>query len=231
MSSQLTFACPQCGKPIKADPAAAGRQGECPHCNNSVTVPVPQSTQVVPTATIPPRRPPKLPVVATGGLLAGWICLGIGAILMAVLVLVPVYVPLFIGSFVLGFIALTRGRTVAGLALLLCSIIVPVVIAIVGVAIAGTILFSKGRAPGVQQQTERAQTASPQAKPKPPNQALSTSMVSHAGSWSWRHLSNECLQNGMFVMIHLPVAFTRPRKPRRSALAITVNAFAHPGER
>ena len=50
----ISFACPQCARPIKAPDNLAGKQGKCPGCGSVFTVPAAPA----PTAHIPPAHAP-----------------------------------------------------------------------------------------------------------------------------------------------------------------------------
>ncbi|MRS11491.1 MAG: hypothetical protein EG823_00240 [Actinobacteria bacterium] len=57
---------------------------------------------------------------------AGWVCFGIGLGLMfASLATFFLYGPLFLVAFVLSIVAMTKGKVGAGIALMLCTLIIP----------------------------------------------------------------------------------------------------------
>ena len=127
----MTIKCPQCKELIRADAADAGMDGECPICGAALRIPQTQRPPQ-PIAPIPPALPPVPPVprhppqeAVTAILRAGWICFCVGAVMMPLLLIVPVYVPVFLAAATLGIIAMAKGRTGQGLALLLCSLILP----------------------------------------------------------------------------------------------------------
>ncbi len=145
---EITFKCVKCGDVIKAENRDAGEEGECPSCGQTVIVP----------GRLPPRLPDQLPKTnglpprkaspsggLNGVLVAGWLCWGIGILLLTVMLIVPVYVPLFMASFVLGLIAITRRRVGQGIALILASVLVPPILAIaIFATVAGAVMESLG---------------------------------------------------------------------------------------
>lgn len=70
---------------------------------------------------------PVGPLPGANALNAGWVCFGLG--LLFVFVPIPftciVYGPLFLISIIMAIVGLSNGRTGPGLALLLCSLILP----------------------------------------------------------------------------------------------------------
>lgn len=132
MGCQMMSSCPECHQTIQTEPDQVGLKGVCPCCNTEITIPA-------------PKRPPKLPLRSCNAappnkpLTGGWICFGIGAVLAPLVVTLPLCATLFIAGMVLGIIAMAKGRIVAGLALLLCSLLImPLIGIIVAVTAVGT---------------------------------------------------------------------------------------------
>ncbi len=144
--SDFTFVCPKCKGPIKADTADAGIKGECPTCKGMVLVPNPAlSPDPSPPVAVPP--PPSRPTAqpgkeGAGFVITGWICFGLGMVLIC---LMPFSLPLFIASFALGIAAIVMKRAGQGAALIVCSLLVPILSAIIlPLLLAGGLLGAVG---------------------------------------------------------------------------------------
>jgi biopolymer transport protein ExbD len=61
----ISFACPNCGKRLKADAARAGRSATCPRCASTVIVPAESAEATAPPVAAPPVASP--PVAGEGG--------------------------------------------------------------------------------------------------------------------------------------------------------------------
>lgn len=128
----MTFVCPKCRQTIQADPNQIGLKGKCPFCNTEIMIPAPTRPLNLPLR-LAKDKPAKKQVRA------GWICFGIGAVLALLIVTLPLCAPLFIAAAVLGIIAMANGRVGAGLALLLCSLLImPLIAIMVAVTAVGT---------------------------------------------------------------------------------------------
>ena len=67
--------------------------------------------------------------VKQGGVIGGWVCFAVGLGFMFLsLWMFIFYVPLFVASFVLSIVAMAQRRIGGGLALLLCTVIVPALV-------------------------------------------------------------------------------------------------------
>lgn len=74
----------------------------------------------------PESSNPQQPQLKQGAVIGGWICFGIGLLCMfRSLWLAPLYTPIFLVAFVLAIVAIAQKRLVAGLALLLTTLIIP----------------------------------------------------------------------------------------------------------
>jgi DNA-directed RNA polymerase subunit RPC12/RpoP len=161
-ASAMTFKCPKCSALITADPADAGREGECPTCGVAMLIPRLELSPTPPPLVAPSPAPfavphpqlPQQPKPVDTLIRAGWICFGIGAGIMPFLLIVPIWSPLFTASFIIGIIVMVKGRQGAGLALLLSSIVVPF-------AIAGTVILL-----GIGAMAGMAEAMLPKAHPR-----------------------------------------------------------------
>ena len=144
--ADLEFDCPYCRQRLSVEAGAARRTVACPSCGHALKLEVedgepagfPKRTAAPPTLPgvlapgTPPPAPPGLAPPAedkgNGVLLAGWICFGVGAGLMVVLLIIPIWGPLFVASCILSIIGIVQGKTGQGVALLLCSLLGPMLI-------------------------------------------------------------------------------------------------------
>jgi len=129
----MSIQCTNCGRYVDFGEEAAGRRRPCPVCGAGIDVPA------KPAPTPPPPSPPQAatePKVPAGGrtrtdrlILAGWICFGVGLLMLFALTpFLPLCGPLFLTSLIIGIVALFRARVGAGVALILCSTLVPMLI-------------------------------------------------------------------------------------------------------
>src|SRR4030095_6435049 len=66
-----------------------------------------------------------------GPIVGGWACIGVGIVLMFFsLMTFVLYGPLYLAAFILSIVGIAQGNTSKGIALLLCSIILPTVFGI-----------------------------------------------------------------------------------------------------
>jgi hypothetical protein len=117
------FNCPHCQTTMTVPPALAGKPAHCPKCQRGITIPSCEPT------TLPSSAVPDGPKPSSGLIRAGWICFGLGVCFAVMLFLVPIWEPLFIAAIILGIIA-TSQKEKGGLALMLCSLFVPPVLAV-----------------------------------------------------------------------------------------------------
>lgn len=126
--------CPRCGEELDAESSLAGQEVKCPTCAHefrlAATPPPPVSPPPKPPERKQSRSHPETGEVKANvkqtAAIAGWICFGLGIVFMFLSVLTFFfYVPLFFAAFVLSIIAMTQGRIVSGVILLLLNIILP----------------------------------------------------------------------------------------------------------
>ena len=80
--------------------------------------------------------------VKQGAVVGGWVCFGVGMLFMALSFwTIIIYGPLLFVAFILSIVAMSQGRIVNGVSLLLCCLIIPP-IAMVGLAVARSEPFS-----------------------------------------------------------------------------------------
>ena len=134
--------CPKCG--FVNDVATGAPMEACPKCGiiyskaklsaapgNSVSVgaPAPEVTaQVVPNQSevASGSRREK-----SGAVIGGWVCFGIGlAVMCWSLWLFLIYGPLFLASFIMAIVAIAQKRIANGIAMLLASVLVPLVLSV-----------------------------------------------------------------------------------------------------
>ncbi len=130
----VKFRCPHCGRKLEADERGAGLEVRCPDCIMPVTIP--SLNGHIPSAPlrrgmrVDISRPTILVSYSSTRLLrkyrelvAGWICLGLGAV---VALLTPdwlfVAVPLLMAAFFLSMAALAKKQVVNGILLLACTL-------------------------------------------------------------------------------------------------------------
>lgn len=134
--TDITFKCVKCGEEVGANAADAGKEGECPTCKASMIIPslprnsakppvLPQTPPPVPKRT--PMRPavPQAQARASSIITAGWICFGVAIAISPLIITVPLCVALFGAAAILSVIAIVKGRTGAGIGLLISSLVVP----------------------------------------------------------------------------------------------------------
>lgn len=134
----VEFECPKCGEQIKADLKDAGQSGNCPACN--AVIEVPSTVRDVSRPPALPRMPPPLPRPSVAPPLgtkvqqaatikslitAGWICFGVGIGIAPLIITAPLCGALFFASMILGIVLIAKGRTAAGIGLLVSSIAAP----------------------------------------------------------------------------------------------------------
>jgi hypothetical protein len=136
--NEIFYTCPTCKKSFAAPANRAGKTARCWNCGKDIQLPEPdepkplsqpESPQIGfenPKQTRTPQSSQPAPA-ARGILQAGWICFGLGMILLIICVLIPFYGPLFVASFVLSIIAISQKRHKAGLALLFSTIFIPII--------------------------------------------------------------------------------------------------------
>lgn len=157
--STFIFNCPKCQEEIEAPTGHDGESVNCPSCSAEIKVPRQQSSAkkivinrrgspaTYQSGSRPATGAPQRTASATtqqkqsGGTgCAGWVCLALSCAFM----FVP-FAGIFIGgclafvAFVLAIVVLAKGEVGSGIALLLCSLILPpifgVIASVLGIAI------------------------------------------------------------------------------------------------
>jgi DNA-directed RNA polymerase subunit RPC12/RpoP len=156
--ADITFKCPRCHNELEAPDEMYGERVDCPSCESPITVPFPQASgkKIIIRKPSQQRQRPsdyKKPIASAretsnspqsgstqtkkGGTgCAGWICILLSCIFM----FIPV-VGVFLGgafafvAFVLSIVLLAKGEVGPGIALLLCSLLLPSAVAVIAIAL------------------------------------------------------------------------------------------------
>lgn len=175
---EIAYTCSDCASTFTATADRAGQSSRCWSCGKDIQIPeptiAPKKTieQPAPTQPTPEHVKTKAAAPAQGVLRAGWICFGLGMILMLVCFVLPFYSALFFASFILSIIAIGQKRHRAGLSLLFSTIFIPAITAgVIWAFIIGTAAneFEKSLASNPQSITLPQQILTP-AKPVSPIQ-------------------------------------------------------------
>lgn len=136
--SEISYSCPTCLCAFTAPEKQAGQSFRCWACGKDIQIPTratateppkPKPIQSKPAQPQTPHIKSAPPSAAKGVLRAGWICFGLGMILLIFCLLIPFYSPLFLASFILSIIAISQRRHRAGLTLLFSTIFIPAITA------------------------------------------------------------------------------------------------------
>jgi DNA-directed RNA polymerase subunit RPC12/RpoP len=124
---EIKAECGNCGQHYSVDHTYIGEQIVCPNCNQQITVRPMASGASAITST-----GEKQTNVKQGAAITGWICFGIGAVILFVpLPTWFIYIPLFLASFILSIVVMVQGRIRNGISLLLVNVIgVPILFVI-----------------------------------------------------------------------------------------------------
>lgn len=132
---EMKVECSNCGQHVLLDDWSAGQTFACPNCGQSIT-----AQPATPRAAPPAARPVPAKEIQTnikqGAAIGGWVCFGLGSIFM--FIPIPtwfIYGPLFLASFVLSIVAMSQGRIASGIILLLANVVGAPVLFIIALAI------------------------------------------------------------------------------------------------
>lgn len=123
--TKIDVTCPKCGTEWELDDEdIKDPTYMCTECNTSFNI--------AKNITIPERKSEDtISEKKSGAVIGGIICLALGAALMFwTLYSFMLYLPLFLASFVLGIVAVAQSRISNGIALILLSVIVPIMVGI-----------------------------------------------------------------------------------------------------
>ncbi len=148
--NEINYSCPSCHSAFTAEVNRAGQTTRCWSCGKDIQIPYPATEPAIrcdPEPSGTRRNGTESHAAAKGVLRAGWICFGLGMLLMVVCFVIPFYSPLFLAAFILSIVAIAQKRQRAGLALLLTTIFIPAMTAaIIWFAILGTAVNEFGKA-------------------------------------------------------------------------------------
>jgi len=132
MADNMIVICPHCSAKMSVPTDYIGLEGHCPKCRKAFVFCEPEK---LPT---PVPHPPALPQTESVVSMptskvqnlrrSGWICFGFGMISLVLCPIIPFYSPFFVASFVIAIILLAKDEGKGGLALLLTTLLVPIVV-------------------------------------------------------------------------------------------------------
>ena len=128
--------CPHCSERMSVPADYDGLESKCPKCRKGFVIsaeqvppkPAPRARAAQPPAIPKPVAAPHPASKSHNMRFAGWICFGVGMVLLVLCPIIPFYSPFFLVSFALAIVLLIRVEGQGGLALLLTTVLVPAVV-------------------------------------------------------------------------------------------------------
>lgn len=133
MNNTMIVRCPHCSERMSVPADYDGLESKCPKCRKGFVFsaeqappgPAPRARATQPPAIPQPVATPHPTSKSQNMRVAGWICFGVGMVLLVLCPIIPFYSPFFLVSFALAIILLIRDEERGGLALLLTTVLAP----------------------------------------------------------------------------------------------------------